>query len=240
MKRTELLQEIRLMRFEEAYGGWTRGCLTQSEAASLLGVCDRTFRRYLVRYEAEGLDGLIDRRLEQVSHRRAPVDEVFRMTERYRQRHDGWSVKHFYPWYGQDGGSRSYTWVKTRLQEAGLVAKGKARGAHRKRRERSPWPGLMIHQDGSTHEWVAGQQRDLIGTMDDATNEHYSMFFVAQEGTASSLRGVREVIEKHEVFSPVFTRIGGVTTGTPRKPEARWTRSISPNLGKRCNAWGLR
>ena len=85
MKRTELLQEIRLMRFEEAYGGWTRGCLTQSEAASLLGVCDRTFRRYLVRYEAEGLDGLIDRRLEQVSHRRAPVDEVFRMTERYLQ-----------------------------------------------------------------------------------------------------------------------------------------------------------
>ena len=65
MKRTELLQEIRLMRFEEAYGGWTRGCLTQSEAASLLGVCDRTFRRYLVRYEVEGLDGLIDRRLAQ-------------------------------------------------------------------------------------------------------------------------------------------------------------------------------
>ena len=53
------------MRFEEAYGGWTRGCLTQSEAASLLGVCDRTFRRYLVRYEVEGLDGLIDRRLAQ-------------------------------------------------------------------------------------------------------------------------------------------------------------------------------
>ena len=106
MKRTELLQEIRLMRFEEAYGGWTRGCLTQSEAASLLGVCDRTFRRYLVRYEAEGLDGLIDRRLEQVSHRRAPVDEVFRMTERYRQRHDGWNVKHFYAWYKRDGGSR--------------------------------------------------------------------------------------------------------------------------------------
>ena len=118
MKRTELLQEIRLMRFEEAYGGWTRGCLTQSEAASLLGVCDRTFRRYLVRYEAEGLDGLIDRRLEQVSHRRAPVDEVFRMTERYRQRHDGWNVKHFYAWYKRDGGSRSYTWVKNRLQEA--------------------------------------------------------------------------------------------------------------------------
>ena len=215
MKRTELLQEIRLMRFEEAYGGWTRGCLTQSEAASLLGVCDRTFRRYLVRYEAEGLDGLIDRRLEQVSHRRAPVDEVFRMTERYRQRHDGWSVKHFYAWYRQDGGSRSYTWVKSRLQEAGLVPKGKTRGAHRKRRERSPWPGLMIHQDGSTHEWVAGQQWDLIVTMDDATNEHYSMFFVAQEGTTSSLRGVREVIEKRGLFSSFYSDRGSHYWHTP-------------------------
>ena len=215
MRRTALLQEIRLMRFEEAYGGWTTGRLTQSEAASLLGVCDRTFRRYLVRYEAEGLDGLIDRRLEQISHRRAPVNEVLQLTDTYRRRHDGWSVKHFYAWYKQDGGSRSDTWVKSRLQEAGLVVKAKARGAHRKRRERSPWPGLMIHQDGSTHEWVVGQHWDLIVTMDDATNEHYSMFFVAQEGTASSLRGVREVIEKRGLFSSFYSDRGSHYWHTP-------------------------
>ena len=189
MRRTELLQEIRKMRFEEAYGGWETGRLTQAEAARLLGVCERTFRRYLSRYEEGGMEGLIDRRLEQVSHRRAPVDEVMRLTETYRGRHQGWSAKHFYAWYRKDGGARSYTWVKSRLQEAALVAKAKARGAHRKRRERSPWPGLMIHQDGSTHEWIAGQKWDLIVTMDDATNEHYSMFFVEEEGTMSSLQG---------------------------------------------------
>lgn len=215
MKRTELLQEIRKMRFEEAYGGWQRGRLTQAEAASLLGVSERTFRRYLCRYEENGLEGLIDQRLEQVSHRKAPVDEVMRVTEQYRSRHGGWSAKHFYAWYRRDGGSRSYTWVKSRLQEADLVARAKARGAHRKRRERSPWPGLMIHQDGSTHEWVPGQRWDLIVTMDDATNEHYSMFFVEQEGTVSSLRGVGEVIASRGLFSRFYSDRGSHYWHTP-------------------------
>lgn len=215
MRRTELLQEIRKMRFSEAYEGWDRGRLTQGEAAMLLGVCERTFRRYLVRYEASGLDGLIDRRLEQVSHKRAPVDEVLRLTDCYRRRHEGWSAKHFYAWYRKDGGTRSYTWVKSRLQEAELAPKAKARGAHRKRRERSPWPGLMIHQDGSTHEWVAGQKWDLIVTMDDATNEHYSMFFVAEEGTVSSLLGVKAVIESRGLFSTFYSDRGSHYWYTP-------------------------
>jgi transposase len=203
------------MRFEEAYDGWDSGRLTQGEAAKLLGVCERTFRRYMARYEASGLEGLIDRRLEQISHRRAPVDEVMRMTESYRQRHEGWNAKHFYTWYRRDGGSRSYTWVKNRLQEAELVPKAKARGAHRKRRERSPWPGLMIHQDGSRHEWITGQKWDLIVTMDDATSEHYSMFFVAEEGTASSLQGVKEVIESRGLFSSFYSDRGSHYWHTP-------------------------
>jgi transposase len=128
MKRTQLLQEIRKMRFEEAVEGWTAGRLTQEDAARLLGVCDRTFRRYLARYEAEGLDGLIDRRLNQLSNRRAPADEVLALTEGYRARHRGWNVRHFHSWYRKDGGTRSYTWVKKRLQEAGLVAVGKKKG----------------------------------------------------------------------------------------------------------------
>ena len=134
------------MRFEEAYGGWQSGRLTQEEAAQLLGVCERTFRRHIDRYEDEGLDGLIDKRLNQVSHRRAPVDEVMRLVDRYRSRHEGWNVKHFYAWYKRDSGGRSYTWVKNRLQEAKLVPKAAKRGAHRKRRERSPLPGMMVHR----------------------------------------------------------------------------------------------
>ena len=131
--------------------------LTQEEAAQLLGVCPRTFRRYVDRYEEAGLDGLADKRLSQVSARRAPVDEVVRLQALYRESYQGWSVAHFHDRYRErHAGQRSYTWVKNRLQEAGLVSKGKARGAPRRRRERAALAGLLVHQDGSTHEWVAG------------------------------------------------------------------------------------
>lgn len=203
------------MRFEEASSGWREGRLTQEEAARLLGVCERTFRRYLSRYEEAGLEGLIDKRLSQVSQRRAPVDEVMRLTQQYQSSHLGWNAKHFYTWYRKEGGGRSYTWVKSRLQEAGLIERAKKRGAHRKRRERSPWPGMMIHQDGSTHEWVAGHKWDLIATMDDATSEQHSMFFVAEEGTASSLMGVQEVIEKRGLFASFYSDRGSHYWYTP-------------------------
>ena len=134
------------MRFEEAYEGWNAGRLTQAEAARILGVCERSFRRYLGRYETEGLEGLIDRRLEQASNRQAPVDEVMALTGEYRRRYRGWNVKHFHSWYRRTGGTRGYTWVKKRLREAELAPVAKKRGAHRKRRERSALPGMMIHQ----------------------------------------------------------------------------------------------
>jgi len=196
------------MRFEEAYEKWNVGRLTQAEAAYLLGMCERSFRRYVVRYEAEGLEGLVDRRLEQVSQRRAPVDEVLAVTDRYQRQHVGWNVRHFHSWYRRDGGGRSYSWVKQRLQAAGLVAVGKAKGKHRRKRERKALPGMMLHQDGSRHEWVAGQQWDLIVTMDDATNEHYSMFLVAEEGTASSFRGVGEAIRAKGLFCSFYSDRG--------------------------------
>jgi len=203
------------MRFEEAYGNYKSGSITQDEAAKLLGVCDRTFRRYMNKYDAGGLDALLDKRLTQASHRCAPVDEVMRLAEQYRNRYSGWNARHFHAWYCKDGGTRSYTWVKSRLQEAGLIKRTSKRGAHRKRRERSPLTGMMIHQDGSTHEWVANQKWDLIVTMDDATSEHYSMFFVQEEGTASSFRGVQEVIEKQGLFCSFYSDRGSHYWHTP-------------------------
>jgi hypothetical protein len=210
-----MLQEIRKMRFEEVYGGWSESRLTQEEAARILGVCDRTFRRYIDRYAQGGLEGLSDRRLTQASFRRAPVDEVLAVSDLYRSRHRGWNVKHFYGWYQRDGGQRSYTWVKNTLQGAGLVSRARKRGAHRKRRERAPLAGMMLHQDGSNHEWVPGKKWDLIVTMDDATSEHYSMFFVAEEGTASSFQGIREVIIRQGLFSSLYTDRGSHYWLTP-------------------------
>ena len=204
------------MRFEEAYAGWDKGRLTQEEAARLLGVCERTFRRYLDRFHEAGLEGLIDKRLSQVSQRRAPVDEVMATVALYRSRYSGWNVKHFHTWYCREhAGGRSYTWVKNVLQAQGAVSRAPKRGAHRKRRERSPLPGMMIHQDGSVHEWISGQKWDLIVTMEDATNEHYSMFFVEEEGTLSSFRGVDEVITQHGLFSSFYSDRGSHYWHTP-------------------------
>lgn len=205
MKRTALLQEIRKMHFEEVLEIWTTTRLTQEEAARMLGVCSRTFRRYIDRYHENGLDGLIDKRLTQASNRKAPVDEVMALVDRYRNGFMGWNVKHLYSKYRDQGGKRSYSWIKNKLQEAGVVAKAPKRGEHRKRRERSALPGMMIHQDGSTHEWVPGKMWDLIVTMDDATNEHYSMFFVEEEGTISSFAGVKEVILAHGLFCSFYS-----------------------------------
>lgn len=217
MRWTEMLQEIRKMRFEETYFGWSESHLTQEEAARILGVCDRTFRRYIDRYEEAGISGLSDKRLTQASYRRAPVDEVMAIAERYNSRHRGWNVKHFYSWYRRDGGRRSYTWVKNTLQSKGLVLKSAKRGVHRKRRERAHLAGMMLHQDGSRHEWVPGKKWDLIVTMDDATNEHYSMFFVDEEGTVSSFQGVREVIIQKGLFSSLYTDRGSHYWYTPKE-----------------------
>ena len=216
MRRTEMLQEIRRMRFEEAYGVWTEGRLTQEEAARILGVCSRTFRRYVDHYHENGLDGLLDKRLNQVSSRKAPEVEVISLVDTYRQKHHGWNVKHFYSWYRQDGGQRSYNWVKNTLQEKKVVKKSAKRGKHRKRRERAPLPGMIIHQDGSTHEWVPGKKWDLIVTMDDATNEHYSMFFVKEEGTASSFQGIRDVIVNNGLFCSFYSDRGSHYWLTPK------------------------
>ncbi len=216
MSRARWLQEMKQMRFEEALDLWQCRTLSQTEAAQLLGVCDRTFRRYICRYEEDGLQGLIDKRIEQVSHQRAPVDEVLQLDTLYKERYDQWNVKHFYERYeNEHQGQRSYTWVKKRLQESGLVKKGKRKGQHRKRRDRAPLVGLMIHQDASTHYWVPTEQWDLVITMDDANSEIYSAFFVDEEGTSSSFRGVRETIENNGIFSSFYSDRGSHYWFTP-------------------------
>lgn len=137
------------------------------------------------------------------------MDEVLRMETLYKERYDGWSVKHFFERYQDEHqGRRSYTWVKSRLQESDLAPQSKRRGKQRRRRPRAPLTGMMIHQDGSTHEWVPGQVWDLIVTMDDANSEVYPAFFVEEEGTLSSFQGVKETLRKKGLFSSFYSDRG--------------------------------
>ena len=197
------------MRFEELYERRPQRILTMAEAGEMLGVTERTFRRWSGRYHAEGAEGLQDRRIGRLSARAVPVDEALRMVTLYETRYTGWTVKHFHErWQQEHGGTRSYSWTKKTLQAAGHVTQAPRRGAHRKKRPRKPLPGMMLHQDGSTHEWVPGGQWDLIVTLDDATSELYSAFFVEEEGTLSSVRGLQEVIGTKGLFSSLYTDRG--------------------------------
>lgn len=206
MDQTRYLQMVRTNQFDRVYRRWKEKRLTQKEAAVALEMSERTFRRYVVRYRDEGKEGLLDRRLDRTSPRRASTEEVSEVVALYRDRYPERNIRHFYEAYSEShGGKRSYSWVKSRLQEAGMVARGRRRGPHRELRERKEQEGMMIHQDGSTHQWVPGQTWDLIVTMDDATGRIYSAFFVAQEGTWSSFRGVRDVLESKGIFSSFYS-----------------------------------
>ena len=204
------------MRFEETYEGWTKGRLTQAEAGMLLGQCERSFRRHVERYEADGLDGLLDKRLSQISKRRASPAEVDQVVQTYKSGFAGWNVAHFHSQYRSEfKGTRSYSWTKSVLQSAGVVKTAKRRGKHRIKRERAPLTGMMVHQDASTHRWVPDQVWDLVVTMDDATGEHTSMFFCDQEGTASSFHGLGQSIARYGLFASLYTDRGSHYFITP-------------------------
>lgn len=208
MRRPEVLQGLRRMKFEEVYGRWQQRRLSQAEAAEILGMSERTFRRWRERYDEQGLDGLLDRRLGKASARRVPIDQVNRVLTLYRERYTGFTAKHFHDKLCRHHGfALSYSWTKLRLRDAGLIKKAPRRSAHRKKRPRRPLAGMLLHQDGSPHQWVPAldQELDLIVTMDDASSEIYSAFLVEEEGTQSSFSGLAEVIARHGLPCALYT-----------------------------------
>src|SRR6266446_4458730 len=210
MNRATWLQDRRMQKFRDVLSRWDAGELSMMEAGELLGMSERQFRRYRARYEEDGLEGLVDGRLGKPSPKRVADRERDRMLGLYREVYRGWNVKHFYEHLRRDHGFRwGYTWVKTQLHTAGLVERAKRRGAHRRKRERKPCEGMMLHQDGSRAAWLGGQPaRDLIATMDDATSTIYSAFLVEEEGTASTLRALLEVFTAHGLPSSLYTDRG--------------------------------
>ena len=102
------------------------------------------------------------------------------------------------------GFKRSYNWLRLSLQAHGRRRAAPRRGAHRRKRPRRALPGMMLHQDGSSHGVGPRSMWDLIVTMDDATSDIYSAFFVAEEGTMSSFQGVSEAIRAKGLFCSLY------------------------------------
>jgi len=212
--------EVRMARIVEAIGRYRTGRISCLGAAELLGMSERHFRRLRDRYEAEGAEGIIDRRRGRASGRRAPVDEIEWVIEAFATKYYDFNVKHFHEEISKRGFGRSYTWTKLVLHRAGLARPAPRRSAHRKKRQRRPLPGMMLFQDASTHAWLpSGPPLDLVATMDDATSEVLSLFLVEQEGTASSFRGLRETIERQGLFSSLYTDRGSHYFLTPKVGE---------------------
>ena len=217
MKKTRIIEGVMKMRFEEVYGRYQKKRLTTYEAAELLGMSARTFLRKRDRYEEEDFEGNFDLRLGKRSPKRAEEEEIKRITDLYAEVYRGFNVKHFHEYACREHGLKyGYTWTKRQLEKAGYIRKSKRGGDHRLRRERRPMEGMMIHQDGSTHEWIMGLGHlDLIVTMDDATSKITSAFLMEQEGTESTFLGLKETIERYGLFCSLYTDRGSHYWYTP-------------------------
>jgi transposase len=210
-----------MARVVDAIGRVRDKRLSCVEAAELLGISDRHFRRLRDAYLEGGAEAIIDRRRGRPAWNKVASAIEDWVAEQYRTKYFDFTAKHFHEALKKEGFRYGYTWTKSVLYLRGLLKPAKARGPHRRKRPRSPLPGMLVFQDGSTHDWFLGRRApcDLIVTLDDATGTILSAFFVEEEGTASSFKGLRETIEKHGLFSSFYTDRGSHYFHTPRAGE---------------------
>ncbi len=206
------------MKVQEVILRALAGKLKWWEAAEVIGVTDRTMRRWRERYERYGYDGLYDRRKGQPSPKRVAVERVEEVLGLYQEKYLDFNVRHFHEKLVEEHGiDLSYTWVKAALQGAGLVEKGRRRGVHRRRRARRPLPGMLLHMDGSKHGWFEDERwYDLLTILDDATSEIYYGQLVEEESTRTVMAGLREVIEQKGVFCALYSDRGSHFFVTPK------------------------
>jgi transposase len=177
------------------------------EAAEVLGMSCRHLRRLRSGYEKWGFDALFDKRVGKASPRRIPVEVVEEVLGLYRDKYFDFNVKHYHEKLTEEHSMEvSYTWVKGLLQGAGLVAKDGVRKKHRKKRERKPVRGMMLHIDGSHHQWFGDDRwHDLIVIMDDATSEIYYAELVDAESTSTVMEAIRHVVETQGIFCSLYS-----------------------------------
>ena len=210
MERAMKVQEVILQAMAKK--------ITWFQAAEIIGISDRHMRRWRERYEEGGFRGLFDRRRGKPSPKRVPMVVLERVLELYREKYFDFNLRHFHEKLASEHQiGLSYSWVKGVLQGAGLVARGRKRGVHRKRRPRRPLPGMLLHIDGSRHQWFQDERwYDLIVILDDASSEIYYAQLVEEESTVTVMAGLRQVIERKGVFCALYSDRGSHFWLTPK------------------------
>jgi transposase len=202
MERMMKVQDVLLKAMAKKITWWA--------AAEIIGVTDRTMRRWRERLETDGYTGLADRRKGKPSAQRIPLATVEEVLGLYKETYYDLNIRHFHEKLRDEHDIElSYTWVQKALQGAGLVAKRHKRGPHRRRRPRRPLPGMLLHIDGSKHRWLNDDRwHDLIVILDDATSEIYYAQLVEEESTRTVMAGLREVIETKGLFCALYSDRG--------------------------------
>ncbi|HKP13113.1 MAG TPA: ISNCY family transposase [Blastocatellia bacterium] len=213
VERAMKIQEVMLRAISKKITWW--------QAAEILGLSCRQMRLWKRRYEEHGYNGLFDHRWGKPSPKRVPLATVEQVLMLYREQYFDFNVRHFHEKLKSEHDIHlSYTWVKQALQGAGLVKKTRPRRVHRKRRERRPLPGMLLHIDASTHRWFGDARRyDFLVIMDDATSEVYYAQLVEQEESRSVLRAIRQVVEERGLFCALYSDRASHFYLTPRAGE---------------------
>jgi len=221
--------------------------VTWWQAAEIIGVTGRTMRRWKERYEEQGCDGLYDRRLGKPSPKRVPLKTVEEVLGLYQEKYFDFNVRHFHEkLQGEQAIDLSYTWVKQALQGAGLVKKASRRGVHRRRRPRRPLVGMLLHIDGSRHQWFQDERwYDLLVILDDATSEIYCAQLVEEESRRTVLAAIREVVERKGVFCAMYCdrashffvtpKAGGPVDGSRLAQVGRALKELSTEIIPACS-----
>jgi transposase len=209
----------RAMKISEVITRAIGGKINWIQAAEILGMSDRQLRRWRGNWAKYGYGGLFDRRTKRPSPKRVPLEDVERVLRLYREKYFDLNVKHFVEkLHHEEQISLSYTWVKTALQNAGLVKRYAKRGPHRRKRPRRPLTGMMLHVDGSRHRWIPGldQYQDLIVIFDDATSEVYDVQLVDEESTVTVMAALKRVVETRGLFCSLYSDRGSHMAWTPK------------------------
>ena len=199
-----------------------RGEIRWLDAAAIVGVSDRQMRRWRKRFEVDGARGLQDRREGRQPGNRVSPEVATRVLELYRTRYEGFNVQHFWEQLPEHEVTVSYSWTKCLLHEAGYVRRHPKRGIYRRRRDRKPMVGMMLHLDGSKHRWFAspdGAMQDMLVLLDDASGEILDAECVPEESTVTSLALIKRVVERCGTFGSLYTDRASHFVTTPKAGE---------------------
>ena len=177
------------------------------QAAEILGISCRQMRRWKVRYEIYGYDGLYDRRRKVPSPRRVPLRMAEKILKLYREKYFDFNISHFCDKLRKEHNIKmSYNWIRIALQGAGLIEKRQRRDKHRKRRPRKPLIGMMLHMDGSPYDWFGNDSEyDIVTVLDDANNKLYDVELVKEEDGLTCMSMLKNVVEKKGIFCSLYT-----------------------------------